>query len=140
MIIPWQGNHGAYWLQSEGTTSNWCSRIGLSGHILIVTHFPDMPGCLSSSICLHLIGRLGRRRAPNPNSQNSLALLRLLTHESIEPASNRLHSPIHTLNDDALLNIFYLYRLDIPDEYDVDDILIGSWGGQRWWYKLAQVC
>ena len=50
------------------------------------------------------------------------------------------HSPIHTLNDDALLNIFYLYRLGIPDEYDEDGNPNGDWGGQRWWYKLAQVC
>ncbi|KAI0247554.1 hypothetical protein BJV78DRAFT_910103 [Lactifluus subvellereus] len=48
--------------------------------------------------------------------------------------------PIHTLNDDVLLNIFYLYRLDVPDEYHGSGEPNTNWRGQRWWYKLAQVC
>ncbi|KAI0255475.1 hypothetical protein BJV78DRAFT_1175835 [Lactifluus subvellereus] len=51
-----------------------------------------MPSCLSSIICLPLVRRLGRR-APD------------------QPTRKVPHSPIHTLNDDALLNIFYLYRV-----------------------------
>ena len=39
-----------------------------------------------------------------------------------------------------LLNVFYLYRLDIPDEYHDDGDLNGDWRGHRWWYNLAQVC
>ncbi|KAI0247543.1 hypothetical protein BJV78DRAFT_909302 [Lactifluus subvellereus] len=51
-------------------------------------------------------------------------------------------SPIHTLNDDVLLNIFYLYRLDVPDEYDENGRPNFDWddSDQRWWYKLVQVC
>jgi hypothetical protein len=57
-----------------------------------------------------------------------------------EATSNRSHS-IHILNNDALLNIFYLYRLDIPDEEDDDDGTTTTyWDRERWWYKLAQVC
>ena len=39
-----------------------------------------------------------------------------------------------------LLNVFYLYRLDVPDEYHDDGKLNDDWGGHRWWHKLAQVC
>jgi hypothetical protein len=58
----------------------------------------------------------------------------------MEPTGKISHSPIHTLNDHVLLNIFYLYRLDVPDEYDDDGNPNGDWRGHRWWYNLAQVC
>ena len=38
-----------------------------------------------------------------------------------------------------LLNIFYLYRLDVLDEYH-DGVPHFNLSAQRWWYKLAQVC
>ena len=55
---------------------------------------------------------------------------------------------IHILDDDSLLNVFYLYRPAIildGKEYDSED---RNYGGQdrgvrvseRWWYRLAQVC
>jgi hypothetical protein len=50
------------------------------------------------------------------------------------------HSAIHILNDHVLLNIFYLYRLDVSDRFDEAGDPNFDWGGQRWWYKLAQVC
>jgi len=43
------------------------------------------------------------------------------------------------LNDDALLNIFELYPLDILESYH-DVIFHPNWNTARWWYKLAQVC
>ncbi|KAI0247551.1 hypothetical protein BJV78DRAFT_909918 [Lactifluus subvellereus] len=89
-------------------------------HILVVTHSPDMPDCLSSNICLPLVGRLGQR-AP-------------------EPTRKIPHSPIHSLNDDVLLNIFHLYQLDVSNVYDEDGDPNFEWDYQRWWYKLAQVC
>ena len=51
---------------------------------------------------------------------------------------------IHVLDDDSLLNIFYLYCPFFLGE-DGDDIsrLQGgrvSWGQGRWWYRLAHVC
>jgi hypothetical protein len=49
----------------------------------------------------------------------------------------------HTLDDDSLLNIFYLYRPGIFDEdEDVGTRILGGkgWERERWWYKLAQVC
>ncbi len=52
-------------------------------------------------------------------------------------------TPIHILDDDSLLNIFYLYR---PAMFDGDDDdgtrLVGGkpWDRERWWYTLAHVC
>ena len=68
-------------------------------------------------------------------------LFRPLTHKSIEPTSTRARSPIRILNNDALLNIFYIYQLDFLYEYRSNggDLVI-SQGDQRWWYKLVQVC
>jgi hypothetical protein len=40
----------------------------------------------------------------------------------------------------VLLNIFHLYGLADPDEYDTETELVVSWQRQRWWYNLAQVC
>jgi hypothetical protein len=41
----------------------------------------------------------------------------------------------------VLLNIFYLYRLAEPDEYEDEKGLLNyRWDRQRWWYKLAHVC
>ena len=50
---------------------------------------------------------------------------------------------IHILDDDSLLNIFYLYRRDLLDEGEANSGAImegGRWSGERWWYKLTQVC
>ncbi|KAH9981819.1 hypothetical protein BJV74DRAFT_66783 [Russula compacta] len=50
---------------------------------------------------------------------------------------------IHTLDDDSLLNIFYLYRPILLDKDEDDDRLIlqgGKWDRERWWYKLTHVC
>jgi hypothetical protein len=44
------------------------------------------------------------------------------------------------LNDHALLNVFYIYRLHVHDEYeDGEGVRVADWESQRWWYKLAQV-
>jgi hypothetical protein len=70
----------------------------------------------------------------------SLPLIQGPSRCAQEATSNRSHS-ISILNDDALLNIFYLYRLDIPDEEDDDDgTTMTYWDRECWWYKLAQVC
>ncbi len=59
-------------------------------------------------------------------------------------ACNRPYSsPIYILDNDSLLNIFYLYRPVIlaDDENDDDRILEGGeWGRERWWHKLTHVC
>ena len=52
--------------------------------------------------------------------------------------------PIHILDDDSLLNIFYLYRPNFLGE-DEDDLhrLTGGrelWNRGRWWYRLVHVC
>ena len=50
---------------------------------------------------------------------------------------------IHILDDDSLLNIFYLYRPAILDGVNDDSLcMLGgkTWRRERWWYKLAQVC
>src|SRR6266403_83087 len=51
---------------------------------------------------------------------------------------------IHILDDDSLLNIFYLYRpYFLCEEMEGNDRLHGGkqqWVGGRWWYRLAHVC
>ncbi|KAI0252550.1 hypothetical protein BJV78DRAFT_343202 [Lactifluus subvellereus] len=68
---------------------------------------------------------------------------RALSQPTTSTSSTRAYSltSIRILNNDALLNIFYLYRLDFVDEYRSDDgdLVVGQ-GDQRWWYRLAQVC
>ena len=58
---------------------------------------------------------------------------------------NRPHSPsIHILDDNSLLNIFFLYRPVLSDEDYKDNYLHfvreGEWVRERWWYKLIHVC
>jgi hypothetical protein len=98
-----------------------------------------MPGCLSTTVFLPLVGRLGRR-APTGESQSSMSLFCSPIRGSVGSTRNRRHSTICILNDDALLNILYLYRLHIKDEYeDEDGNRMLDWERQRWWYKLVQV-
>ncbi|KAH9965649.1 hypothetical protein BJV74DRAFT_799593 [Russula compacta] len=50
---------------------------------------------------------------------------------------------IHILDDDSLLNIFYLYRPVLLNEDEDGDVLIlqgGRWDRERWWYRLTHVC
>ena len=50
---------------------------------------------------------------------------------------------IHNIDDDSLLNIFYLYRPVLLDKDEDDDKCIlqgGEWDRDRWWYKLTHVC
>jgi hypothetical protein len=65
-------------------------------------------------------------------------------------SSQRSHTAsIHILDDDSLLNIFYLYRphnyLYRPHNLDVNEDIVartrgGKWDCELWWYKLAHVC
>jgi len=61
--------------------------------------------------------------------------------------SSGSNPPIHILDDDSLLNIFYLYRpailLDVEIEVRAGDFSSprwGEWTRERWWYKLSHVC
>ena len=51
---------------------------------------------------------------------------------------------IHILDDDSLLNVFYLYRpFLLGEDEDESDRLVGGnkgWDRGRWWYKLSHVC
>ena len=51
---------------------------------------------------------------------------------------------IHKLDDDSLLNVFYLYRPFILGEgEDEDSRLVGGdkgWDRAQWWYKISHVC
>ena len=56
-----------------------------------------------------------------------------------------LTASIHIIDDDSLLNVFYLYRPFLLGEEDdnEDDRVFGGegrWDRGRWWYKLAHVC
>jgi len=58
--------------------------------------------------------------------------------------SSSPHTPsIHVLDDDSLINVFYLYRPCLLGEDDDDeDHFKGGrpWVEECWWYKLAHVC
>ena len=50
---------------------------------------------------------------------------------------------IDILDDDSLINIFRLYRPDLLDEEETNDVRIlqgGEWRRECWWYKLVHVC
>jgi hypothetical protein len=47
---------------------------------------------------------------------------------------------IHNLDDDSLLNVFYICRPSVFEENEYGDIQLGEVVGERWWYKCAQVC
>jgi hypothetical protein len=58
---------------------------------------------------------------------------------------NSPHVSIHVLDDDSLLNIFYLYRPFFlgEDNRDHNERLFGGqgpWKQGRWWYGLTHVC
>jgi hypothetical protein len=102
-----------------------------------------MSGCSSTIFYPPLIRSLGRRYGKQ--FQIFLSLICSQTCELIGFISNRDHSPIHILNNDVLLNIFHLYRLDDPDEIeDENDMLNFNWSRRhsscQWWYKLSHVC
>ncbi|KAI0286302.1 hypothetical protein BC826DRAFT_95114 [Russula brevipes] len=79
-----------------------------------------MPQCLTIDICLPSIRSFCQRVGPGPGPS------------------------IHILDDDSLLNVFYLYRPALFDDADDDDekVLHGrQWDCDgRWWYKLTHVC
>jgi hypothetical protein len=84
--------------------------------------------------------------SPSREPQSSMSLFRAPNREPSEDIgslSNRPHSPISILNDDVLLNIFYLYRLHclyVRDEDEETPLgFIRGWDRQPWWYKPAQV-
>jgi len=51
---------------------------------------------------------------------------------------------IHIVDDDSLLNIFYLYRPFLLGEDEDDEArLVGGsrgWAGEHWWFSLTHVC
>ena len=71
---------------------------------------------------------------------------RWMSYQLIKPWLTSNRSPgalIHILDNDSLLNIFYLYRPVILDESEADDAQIlsgGEWDREWWWYRLVQVC
>jgi hypothetical protein len=104
-----------------------------------------MPGCYSA-INYPLIRSAGRRE-PSREFQIFVSLICSHTCDLIrlnrDSNTSRRHSPtittsIQILNDDVLLNIFHLYRLE--NEYGDGVVRVFAWHRQRWWYKLAHVC
>jgi len=80
-----------------------------------------------------------RPRILRPQSVQPLSLVPL--HRSYHPY--RPYFPV--LDNDSLLNIFYLCRPTLVNEEGADDEdNMTLWGGERhhefWWYKLAHVC
>ncbi|KAF8490534.1 hypothetical protein F5888DRAFT_1100614 [Russula emetica] len=75
-----------------------------------------------------------------------LSSIRELIQSKPSCDSQRPRTPsafIHTLDNDSLLNIFFLCRPALSDENEEDavEILGGrGWNDERWWYRLVQVC
>ena len=62
---------------------------------------------------------------------------------TIIPPDSRNVISIEVLDDDSFINVFRLYRPDLLDEEETNDIHIlrgGEWRRERWWYKLVHVC
>jgi hypothetical protein len=47
---------------------------------------------------------------------------------------------IRDLDDESLLNVFYICRPSVLEENEVGDIWLRSLVGERWWYKFVHVC
>jgi hypothetical protein len=56
---------------------------------------------------------------------------------------SRHATSIHILDDDSLLNVFYLYRPFLLDEDDDDEDCFKrgkrQWVSERWWHHLTHV-
>ena len=80
------------------------------------------------------------------HARYALVLSLLSDREQTWSAGNtgKSHSTfILILNDKTLLKIFYLCRLVVSDEDEVDDNHIlerTKWNGEQWWYNIAHVC
>ena len=59
-------------------------------------------------------------------------------------ANSPLTASIHILDDDSLLNVFYLYRPFLLGEDEDEGARLGGgrggWNRGRWWYGLSHVC
>src|SRR5258708_2889702 len=67
-----------------------------------------------------------------------------LLHETRPTCDRQPPTLIHILDDDSLLNMFFLCRpliLDETEAVNASQILGGGeWNRERWWYRLVQVC
>jgi hypothetical protein len=65
-----------------------------------------------------------------------------IAHKRPHTTTNSVTS-IDVLDDDSLINIFRLYRPDLLDKEETNDVHIlrgGEWRRECWWYKLVHVC
>jgi len=79
------------------------------------------------------------------DSQLSRYASHLVMSRVIHPSDS--NPPIHILDNDSLLNIFYLYRPAILVDVDTgvragdsSPPRWGEWTHERWWHKLSHVC
>ena len=66
-------------------------------------------------------------------------LLSLYVYRLVSKPSKTSSTPIHNLDDDSLLNMFYFCRPIFFDNHEYGNIE-WDWGREHWWYKLVQVC
>ncbi|KAH9981812.1 hypothetical protein BJV74DRAFT_66574 [Russula compacta] len=104
------------------------------GHSLSAAIRPPFIGGLCRCVPIDEYDESQHSRPHSPSMHNS------------STRSPSTHSPsIHILDDDSLLNIFFLYRpvLFDGDEDEVGYSLIsqgGEWVPERWWSKFTHVC
>lgn len=73
----------------------------------------------------------------------TIFLARVITRLNNYNSPSPHRACIHILDDDAIFNIFCLYRTILFDEGGADDrylLLGGDWARERWWQSLARVC
>ena len=101
--------------------------------------------CVSATSRVRFTGRIGQRATCGKSQLQRYASPVMPIDLCVKHGNSRHTAPIHILDDDSLLHVFYLYRPFLlgEDDKDKDTFLVGgrgSWVRGRWWYKLAHVC
>ena len=97
-----------------------------------------------STSCLQSTERVGRGATSGKRYALFISYIYRLVSK-YGPEQSPHTASIHILDDDSLLNVFYLYRPFLLGEDDEDEES-HFWGGGRrwvrgrWWYRLAHVC
>ena len=88
--------------------------------------------------------RYNRRQVPTAEVHFVLPLHLLDCEQTWHMVNSPLTASIHKLDDDSLLNVFYLYRpFILGEDEDEDGRLVGGhkgWDRAQWWFKISHVC
>ena len=113
---------------------------------MLNTYSPEMSYLAPSASFFQSVETIGPRAIPGESQPQRYASFTCCAHQTvlIWSTGNSPHTVwIHILDDDSLINIFYLYRPPIFDGDESDRVRTfggKDWERERWWHKLAQVC